>query len=63
MMRGEIIFCCDDYHRETVLGDLNQQTIMEFFRSEKYRDYRDMAMGLKDSPDDFICKRCMKPGG
>ncbi len=60
---GEIIFCCDDYHRETVIGNIGRQTIMEFFRSEPYRNMRDMALGIKESPDDFICKRCLKPGG
>jgi len=60
---GEPIVCCNDYHREAVLGDLRSQTIREYFRSQKYRTFRDMALGLLPSEADFICKRCSCVGG
>ena len=60
---GECIGCCMDYFRETILGDLNKISIKEFYKSQKWKDWVDMVRGDKDSPDDFICKRCMSPGG
>jgi hypothetical protein len=63
LYNGEIILCCNDYHRRTVIGNLNDQTIVDLLVSPKYREYRKSIMGLKKSPDDFICKHCSKPGG
>jgi len=60
---GEIIFCCHDYTNKSILGNLKEQSIKEFFHSRSYTDYRDQAFGLLDSPDNFICKHCAFPGG
>ena len=60
---GSVIFCCNDYSRKYVLGDMKKQSIMEYFHSDLYRKHRDMGLGIIESPDDFICKRCIKPGG
>ena len=63
LYNGEVVFCCNDYHRKTVISNLNTQTIKEVLHSRKYRAHRLMMMGLKKAPDDFICRFCRKPGG
>ena len=63
LYNGEVVFCCNDYHRKTVISNLNTQTIKEVLHSRKYRAHRLMMMGLKKAPDDFICRACVKPGG
>ena len=63
LYNGEVIFCCNDYHRKTVIGDLKTQSVKEVLRNSNYRDHRLMMMGLKSAPDDFICRTCIKPGG
>ena len=63
LYNGEVILCCNDYHRRTVLGNLNTQTVEELLVCRKYREYRMMMMGLKKAPGDFICRFCTKPCG
>lgn len=37
---GDISICCNDWGRETLLGNANQQTIHEIWNSEKIKTYR-----------------------
>ena len=60
---GEVIGCCMDYSKETLIGDLREQSVKEFFESESYKKWVGMVRGEIESPPDFICKRCMSPGG
>ena len=60
---GDVVICCNDYHREEVMGNLKKQTIEELYKSERYQLLRKQVLGLADSPDDFICKRCDFVGG
>lgn len=60
---GELSLCCMDYHREQVFGDIRRQGLDEIRDSPAYRHLRDMAYGLRPSPPDFICKRCISPNG
>ena len=63
MYNGDVILCCNDYHLETVLGNLGEQTIREVVKSKRYRETLYKALGMLPSSDDFLCKRCSKPGG
>lgn len=63
LYNGKVIFCCNDYHCKTVIGDLGSQSVAEVLESPAYRDYRLKMMGWRKSSDDFLCKRCVKPGG
>lgn len=60
---GELCICCMDYHREQVFGDITTHSIDDILKGESYRRMRDMAFGLKESPGNFICKRCISPNG
>ena len=60
---GEVIGCCMDYFRETVIGDLRKTNVEEFFKSNTYKEWVDKVRGNIESPEDFICKRCQSPGG
>jgi len=60
---GEVTLCCMDYFRETIINDLNKISIEEHFKSDSWKNMCDMVTGRKESPDNFICKRCMSPGG
>lgn len=37
---GKVVPCCFDYDSQTILGDLNTQTIEEVLKSDKYNDLR-----------------------
>jgi len=63
LYNGDVVLCCMDYHRETVFGNLKNQTIEEIFNSDKYKNIYKQVIGEKESPDNFICKRCSSPGG
>jgi len=60
---GEVVLCCMDYHKETVFGNLKEQTLEEVFNTDEYKNILKQVVGEIESPDDFICKRCMSPGG
>ncbi len=61
---GEPILCCMDYNRETVFPDsLHNNSIDELYQSEYFIETIKKATGLCESEDDFICKRCVSPGG
>ncbi len=60
---GEITLCCMDYHHETVTNNLNNITIEEHFSSDNWKNMVNKVKGKEESPDNFICKRCMSPGG
>ena len=60
---GEIVTCCHDYYRENILGDLRVQSIKDYFKSERWRTFRDQVFGRVPSPENFICKRCLGVGG
>ena len=60
---GELCICCMDYHREQVFDDITKHSIDDILKGEGYRNMRDMVFGLKESPSDFICKRCISPNG
>ena len=61
---GEPILCCMDYNRETVYGEsIKDQSFDELFSSPKRLEQIEQACGLKESDPNFICKRCISPGG
>ena len=52
---GEVVLCCNDYQHETVMGDLNKQSLAEILSNSPLVA---MAKGAVESPDNFLCKRC-----
>lgn len=59
----DVILCCMDYNKEVVLGNLKRQTLKKIWEGETREQIVEMASGKRPSPKDFICKRCMSPGG
>ncbi len=60
---GELVICCMDYHREQVFGDINTADLTDILDGPEYAALRAMVRGEAESPPDFICKRCISPGG
>ncbi|MDL2307142.1 SPASM domain-containing protein [Desulfovibrio sp. OttesenSCG-928-C06] len=60
---GELILCCMDYQRETVYGDIRESKLNDILSSENFRNLYAKVTGRQESPNDFICKRCISPGG
>ena len=54
---------CMDYSHKNVWGNLKEQSLKEIWNGEKRKDFIDKAVGLKESDDDFICKKCLGVGG
>lgn len=63
MYDGRIRLCCMDYHGEVKLLTLKEISLVEYFNSPNYLELTDHLSGRKESPPDFICKRCTSPGG
>ena len=60
---GELILCCMDYHRETVFGDLRTQSLSEILQGSTASTLAQKICGRLESSPNFICKRCLSPGG
>ena len=64
LYNGDIASCCMDYKKEIPnLGNLNDMTITEYFESDEYKQWVSMGTGKTESPKDFLCARCVSPGG
>lgn len=55
---GEVFFCCQDYFKKDRLGDLTQQSLREILDAPPARRYLEYVYAGRESPPDFICKRC-----
>jgi hypothetical protein len=55
---GKLFLCCQDYHQEEILGDLNSSSIEDIMRSDRAVLVRRWIFGAEQAPDDFICRRC-----
>lgn len=58
LYNGDVVLCCMDWRRSTVVGNVSENTIYEIWHSDRYRELREKVLGLKKSADDFLCKRC-----
>jgi len=56
---GQCMFCCQDYKGDYIVGDLNQESVGEVLAGPKLSLLRAQAYGLKQAPDDFICRKCV----
>ena len=63
MYDGQVRICCMDYHGEVQLPNINDMSILDYYQSDEYRKLSMMVRGKSESPDNFICKRCVSPGG
>lgn len=63
LWNGDLVLCCMDYMHETKFGNVNEQTIEQAFSSKEHKELIDMGTGKKESPENFICKRCQVPSG
>lgn len=55
---GEVFFCCQDFFKKDRLGDLTRQSLREILDSPVARKYLEYVYAGRESPVDFICKRC-----
>lgn len=63
MWDGSIRLCCMDYHHEVKLPNINDMPLVDYFQSEQYAEIVGWVSGTRESPENFICKRCTSPGG
>jgi sulfatase maturation enzyme AslB (radical SAM superfamily) len=55
---GEVFLCCQDFFKKDRLGDLTQQSLRAILASPQATKYLEYIYGGRESPADFICKRC-----
>lgn len=54
---GKVSLCCNDALGKYTLGDLHNQTILEVWNSEKYKEIR-MKMGRQGRKGLMLCNQC-----
>lgn len=57
--RGECILCCQDYHEQYVIGDLNEESLDVILAGEEMQKLRRWVYGLETAPEDFLCRGCI----
>ncbi len=60
LVDGSVILCCMDYVKESVIGNIKNQTLQEIFNSAIYKAAIEKAAGRIESEENFICKKCEK---
>lgn len=55
---GEVFLCCQDFFKKDRLGDLTKQSLSEILGSPAATKYLEYIYAGRESPADFICKRC-----
>jgi hypothetical protein len=60
---GKLVICCMDYHSEVKLPNLRDTTLVDYFKSDEYRNLCGWVSGKIKHPENFICTRCTSPGG
>ncbi|HIH12803.1 TPA: radical SAM/SPASM domain-containing protein [Candidatus Woesearchaeota archaeon] len=56
LSNGLVVLCCMDWHRQQVLGDLNNQSIDQVWNSNSYQAIRKRISNSEDKS--FICNNC-----
>jgi cyclic pyranopterin phosphate synthase len=55
-INGDVVLCCNDYHRKHVFGNIARESILEIWRNPKFKQIRDE---VRDGVDKLpICKAC-----
>jgi MoaA/NifB/PqqE/SkfB family radical SAM enzyme len=57
-VEGEVFFCCQDFFKKDRLGDLTLQPLREILESPVATKYLEYVYAGRESPADFICRRC-----
>lgn len=57
LYNGDMILCCNDWLRTTIMGNLREHTIKEIWNNEKY--YKIRKQFLSGNVDGLICKACL----
>lgn len=60
---GELTLCCMDYNREAVFGDIRRESLEAILGGASLALLRAQVRGEAAAPRDFICARCVSPGG
>lgn len=57
--QGQVVFCCQDYYENYLVGDFRQQSLEEILSGEKMARLRRWSYGVEEAPEDFICRKCI----
>ena len=58
LYNGDVILCCMDWNRETVIGNLNEQSLDDIWGGEAFENIRAKVSGDTKTGNNFICKKC-----
>jgi radical SAM protein with 4Fe4S-binding SPASM domain len=53
---GKIVPCCFDKDAKYVMGDINEQSFLEIWNDEPYREFRNKLLRSRKEID--ICSNC-----
>lgn len=57
---GEVVVCCADWARKTVVGDVNKNTLQEIWNSKLMYEFRCMMLRTKGEAHEW-CRKCDIP--
>jgi len=57
LTNGNVILCCNDYSKKIVLGNVNENSVKEIWKSKKYNNIRRKILS-GNSKDISVCNNC-----
>lgn len=63
LYNGDMVLCCNDYFRETVINNIKDLTIEEHLQSKSFKKMKDNVLGNVITDKNFLCNRCTRIGG
>jgi 2-deoxy-scyllo-inosamine dehydrogenase (SAM-dependent)/8-amino-3,8-dideoxy-alpha-D-manno-octulosonate transaminase len=56
--KGNVILCCNDYYEKYIFGNLNKQSVLDVWNSDKFNKYRKLLLEESNRKKIDICKNC-----
>lgn len=57
-VNGNIILCCNDYHKKYSFGNILEHSIQQIICSYKYTEYKKLIFGNIISDEKILCNKC-----
>lgn len=54
---GKVVICCNDYHGQEIMGDVNKEKLLDIWNNEQFRHFR-RHLRRKDRTVSPLCRSC-----
>lgn len=55
---GNVVICSQDWGKEVIIGNVFEDSIENIWNGDRAKEIRNIILGKKNCPNDFLCTRC-----